>query len=142
MEAPATTLFDRQKYRPPRAHARKSDPITSHEAAVAANARGLPSEHGMIVLQILQQENGLTVSEMAARCANLNREQIGRRPRELVNLGLIVEGEQRRNRVREKTRREITWWLLPDGMDRTKFDRDHAAAEALHTRRTRASHDA
>lgn len=143
--APGTTLFDPppRNYRPPRAHARRNDPVTSHEAAVAANAKGMPSEHGMIVLQVLRDRNGLTVSEIAERCP-LSREQIGRRMAELDDragrLGLVAAGPERRTMVRHKKRRELTWWYPADSFDQATFDRDHTAAEALHARPSGASH--
>ena len=78
-DIPDCPLFD------PAAKAKRTDPLTSFQAAV--RARGLASEHQRIILAALATGPG-TAEEIAGR-VGLRKEQVGRRLGELARHGAV-----------------------------------------------------
>ncbi len=88
------------------AHARHSDPSTSHEAAVAAERHGRATAHRRLCLTQVSQQPGLTAAEIAER-VGLERHAPSRRLPELRDDGLVINGPVRSCSV--KGRRSLTW---------------------------------
>jgi hypothetical protein len=82
------TLFDQPL-------ARKTDPITSHEAAYDMVESGKVGRHEAIILQGVRRNPGLTCPELA-RVLPLRYDQIHKRMRGMVRKGLIVDGPIRK----------------------------------------------
>ncbi len=88
------------------AHARHSDPDTSHEAAVSAERRGRAAAHRRLCLAQVNKQPGLTAAEIAER-VGLERHAPSRRLPELRDSGLVDNGPARCCSV--QGRRSITW---------------------------------
>ena len=104
-----TSLFEQTytgQFRPARALARVRDPRTSKEAARKCNESGVPSVHGMILLQLIRARPGLISSEMPEYCS-LGRHQVSRRLGELRDMNLIQAIGTRENAGK---RREQIWY--------------------------------
>lgn len=76
------------------ARARKTDPVTSHQAAREAETSGRAATHRAICLEKVKQNPGLTAAEIAA-ATGLERHVPSRRLPELRAAGLVVNGEAR-----------------------------------------------
>lgn len=101
------TLFDAPPVRFPvtdTPRARRTDPVTSHEAADAIKASGELGRQQREVLDAVRRWPGLTSLELGARM-NINRWQVARRLPELEPLH-VRKGERRR----VNGRRHVTWW--------------------------------
>lgn len=88
------------------AHARTTDPSTSHQAAAAAERRGVAAAHRLLCLAAVTREPGLTAAEIAER-VGLERHKPSRRLPELRDDGLVVNGPARLCSV--QGRLSITW---------------------------------
>lgn len=91
-----TSLFD--KYTEPQAHARRTDPITSHEAAAAT---GVQRSHE-IVLRQLGKVNAATAEQVIALCRMSNEPISDSRVRGALNelSGTKVEAISREGRTK------------------------------------------
>jgi hypothetical protein len=92
--------------------ARRTDPVTSHEAAGHAEQTGLISGHQAIVLALVRKHPGCTSAELAT-LGQLDRYAIARRLPELARLGKIRQGEIRT--CSESGRRAVTWEAVGKG---------------------------
>ena len=81
----------------------RTDPVTSYTAA----ERAPKQTHGEIVLATITAHPGRTAKELAQHC-RLDRYQIARRCRELVNQGKIKGGYVRECTV--EGGEAVTWW--------------------------------
>ena len=88
------------------AHARNSDPSTSHAAAAAAERRGVAAAHRLLCLAAVTREPGLTAAEIATR-VGLERHKPSRRLPELRDDGLVGNGPARLCSVQGTP--SITW---------------------------------
>lgn len=88
------------------AHARHTDPSTSHAAAAAAERRGVAAAHRLLCLAAVTRGPGLTAAEIAER-VGLERHKPSRRLPELRDDGLVVNGPPRLCSV--QGRLSITW---------------------------------
>ena len=84
-------------------HHHRSDPETSH--AAAKQAAHFVGEHQLIVLEVLRFGDH-TGDEIAARC-KLDKFQVMRRTKELVERGLIEDSGERR--ATPKGRPSVVW---------------------------------
>lgn len=100
---PPTVLTDTPR-------ARRSDPVTSHEAADAIKASGALGEQQQIVLAAVQRWPGLTSLELAARMQR-DRWMVARRLPELSPVH-VRKGEEFRT---VNGRRHCTWWPVAKG---------------------------
>lgn len=71
---------------------RKSDPVTSQQAAERMKLSGQAKTHAQIVLELVRQYPGFTGKQLA-KLGWLEFDQIMRRTKELVSTGLIRYGE-------------------------------------------------
>jgi hypothetical protein len=88
------------------ANARITDPSTSHQAAAAAERRGVAAAHRLLCLASVTREPGLTAAEIAER-VGLERHKPSRRLPELRDDGLVANGAARLCSVQGT--RSITW---------------------------------
>lgn len=94
------------------ARARKSDPVTSHQAAAEVEASGTAARHHRMILDTLIREDGLTSDEIA-KFAGLDRVAAARRMKELETEGRIRRGPPRKSVV--SGRPGVTWFLKSQG---------------------------
>jgi predicted ArsR family transcriptional regulator len=74
---------------------RRTDPVTSKAAGIAAKESGLVSDHERRILEALAQGAG-TKDDIAGRCG-LTEQQVARRRAGLMRAGLVaLTGERRR----------------------------------------------
>jgi CRP-like cAMP-binding protein len=90
----------------PMAHARTTDPSTSHEAARDAERRGVAAAQRLLCLAQVTRHPGQTAAEVAEG-TGLERHAPSRRLPELRDAGLVVNGPIRICTV--KGRRSLTW---------------------------------
>lgn len=95
-------------FRDTRRMSRRSDPVTSHDAAAAVVASGTRDSHYGLILAALAAEPGMTSDEIARR-AGLDRHAAARRLPELADFGRVRRGAVRRSRLTGKG--GVTWWL-------------------------------
>ena len=94
------------------AKSRRTDPITSHQAAHEAESSGRAASQRAICLARVKSHPGQTAAEIAI-AAGLERHVPSRRLPELRYQGLIVNGE---SRICEATgRRSMTWYPTKGG---------------------------
>ena len=79
--------------------ARTTDPLSSHEAATAAEASGLIGRQCAAVLELVRRTPGMTSSELAAR-HRMDRYVIARRLPDLERRGLVRRIEYGARQVR------------------------------------------
>ncbi len=84
---------------------RTTDPAPSATAAEEMEASGRRASQKAIVLAAVQEEPGLTASELALAC-RLTDVQIRKRLPDLLADGLVEQGECRQGVYRSET----TWW--------------------------------
>jgi hypothetical protein len=87
------------------ARARRSDPITSHEAAAQMAASGAIGRQAQEVFDAVLRWPGLTSLELGARL-EIDRWAVARRLPELEAAGRVRRGELRQ----VGARRHLTWW--------------------------------
>ena len=92
--------------------ARRSDPVTSHEAAEAVTADGTRASQQREVVRLVQEYPGLTSAELSRRSGRLDRWQIARRLPEVAPVH-VDKGAPRH--CHQTGRRCVTWW--PTGGD-------------------------
>ena len=91
--------------------ARRTDPVTSHEAADHAEATGTIGYQQECVAALVRQHPGNTSAELATvGFPGLDRYAIARRLPELVRLGKVRRGEIRV--CSESGRRAVTWEVV------------------------------
>ena len=90
----------------PRATARRSDPDTSHQAAVGIEASGKAGTQRAAVLECVRCDPGQTSAEIAV-AAGLERAIPSRRLPELERAGLIRKGDARLCYINQT--RMVTW---------------------------------
>ena len=92
--------------------ARRTDPVTSHEAAEHAEQTGIIAGQQKIVLDLVRRHPGNTSAELAWSddAQGLDRYAIARRLPELVRLGKVRRGEARV--CSESGRRAVTWEVV------------------------------
>jgi len=95
-------------------NARASDPITSHQAA--AQAPDVAANHIPRILEALD-EYGPMGASMIAYVANLDKNQISRRLKEMQKMGLI---ELTGNIVKSNSNRNEREWKIANDMDRVQ----------------------
>jgi hypothetical protein len=95
-----------------RPKARRTDPVTSHEAAEFAEASGTIGHQQEIVEALVRKHPGNTSAELAwsEDAKGLDRYAIARRLPELERLGLVRKGEARI--CSESGRRAVTWEVV------------------------------
>lgn len=93
----------------PRRMARRSDPETSHDAAVQAVASGTVARDRDKILNAMRGQAWLT-SEEIARLAGIDRVAAARRMKELEADRLIVRGPARKSTA--SGRAGVTWRLM------------------------------
>ena len=87
--------FERQRLAPlSTATARRHDPSTSHEAAVAVEINGSAESRRQLCLGLVRQSPGMTAAEIANELG-LDRHEPSRRLPELRHAGLVANGEAR-----------------------------------------------
>lgn len=89
MNSTSPTLFD---YADTHAKARRTDPLTSHEAAESINVQ----KDEALVIEALTRFGPMTTIELAAKTGR-KREAISPRLRPLERKGLVVVSSERRN---------------------------------------------
>lgn len=89
------------------ARARRTDPATSHLAALEVEASGRAASQRRKCLEVVLREPGLTAAEIA-RAAGLERHAASRRLPELRRAGLVESRDPRICRVQGT--RAMTWW--------------------------------
>lgn len=95
-----------------RASARRTDPRSSHVAAIRAELSHA-GRHRQICLNEVLKHHGQTSAEIALQ-VGLDRHQVARRLPELEKGGLVRKGLQRE--CKAKGSRAVTWWPAePDG---------------------------
>ena len=88
------------------AHARHTDPPTSHAAAAHVETSGVAASQREAVLDLVRRFPGCTSAELVG--GGLDRYQLARRLPELEHRGLVRKGPQALCRV--MGRQAITWW--------------------------------
>lgn len=88
---------------------RRTDPVTSHRAAAAAEASGTVGRHEEMILEALAKRDGMT-SEEIAELAGLDRVAAARRMKRLEELGRVRRGEPRLSA--KSGRPGVVWWLV------------------------------
>lgn len=94
------TLFDQPK-------ARRTDPVTSHEAAREVLTTGTAARHEELILAAVRATGGLTSGQLQQQ-TTLTSEQITRRYGGLNIRGFVEYGKPTRCPV--KNRLMLTWW--------------------------------
>lgn len=89
--------------------ARKTDPLSSHEAAERVTASGKRQKQADVFLAVVQNHPGLTSAEIA-KVAGYDRYAPARRLPELQRLGLITQGLQRACSADPRHGIAVTWW--------------------------------
>lgn len=87
--------------------ARRTDPLTSHEAAADITESGVRGRQMADVLTAVKRYPGRTSAELGS-VSRFDRWVAARRLPELEKKGLVVRGEARKCRITSK--RSITWW--------------------------------
>lgn len=97
------TLFDDESTR---GMHRRSDPVTSREAAKEAICSGRAATQRGVILEAVRSHPGCTSAELA----QLTRHAVARRLPELAQQGLVRRGESRI--CRANGTKAVTWWPL------------------------------
>jgi predicted HTH transcriptional regulator len=100
-----TTLWGTE----PQAVARRSDPVTSHEAAERVNRNGTAKTHAEIVLAAIRDIPGRTSAELAV-ATGLDRHEAARRCADLKRDGTARQGEPRKCSVNKTSAQ--TWFPI------------------------------
>lgn len=90
----------------PQISARKTDPVTSHQAAEHMQVTGTASSQRFATLTALKSYPNTTSAELA-QAAELDRYMVARRLPELRDSGRVVMGKPRRCTVGK--RNAVTW---------------------------------
>lgn len=90
--------------------ARRSDPESSHRAAVEITASGARAHQQAQTIAAVRAFPGCTTQELA-ELTGLDRYALARRAPECVTAGAIRKGEQRTCAV--TGRLALTWWVIP-----------------------------
>lgn len=88
--------------------ARKSDPPTSHAAAVLVEKTGTQARHHEAILEALAVRDGMTSEEIAA-AAKIDRVAAARRMKELEKAKKVWRGSPRKSA--SSGRLGVTWFL-------------------------------
>ena len=94
------------------AAARRTDPETSHTAAIRMNRTGRAAEQRQAVLMALHANPGSTTAELA-EAMGVDRHVPGRRMSELEKQGMALRGETRVCQARGTKAQE--WWPTQGG---------------------------
>ena len=95
-----------------RAGARRTDPSTSHDAALDVEVNGHADTHRDLCLAAVRRRPGQTGAEIAV-AACLERHEASRRLPELRGVGLVRNGDSRVCVVCGT--RQMTWWPTTEG---------------------------
>ena len=87
--------------------ARRTDPITSHQAAHHVEASGKANSQRQRCIRDVRQHPGATAGEIASR-VNIDRHTASKRLPELVTAGLLRRGSPRRCQCHGTNM--TTWW--------------------------------
>lgn len=88
--------------------ARRTDPLSSHEAAQEMTRSGIRQSQRDQILRLVTHRGGETSAELA-QYASLDRYVVARRLPELQAERLVKKGPIRKCRV--SGRRAVTWWI-------------------------------